>query len=134
MAPVRGDIEPVAGAQQARLGLVGEPQLGGAGDHQHPFAFRPVIPEPRRARLTQRDDPLDPEARPGQQCRDLFGCPRVREWREEVHGTPASYAGVPRRTISKYIIVDMYAKAVQGIKAADAVSWATGELQKIYGA
>jgi hypothetical protein len=29
---------------------------------------------------------------------------------------------VPRRTISKYIIVDMYAKAVQGMKAADAVS------------
>jgi multiple sugar transport system substrate-binding protein len=37
-------------------------------------------------------------------------------------------------TISKYIIVDMYAKAVQGMKAADAVSWATCELQKIYGA
>ena len=51
-----------------------------------------------------------------------------------MHGTPASYAGVLRRTISKYIIVDMYAKAVEGLKAADAVSWATGELQKIYGA
>ena len=53
-------------------------------------------------------------------------------------GRFAGYAGPAGRTaaetISKYIIVDMYAKAVQGMKAADAVSWATGELQKIYGA
>ena len=34
---------------------------------------------------------------------------------------------------SKYIIVDMYAKAVQGMKAEDAVKWAAGELKKIYG-
>jgi multiple sugar transport system substrate-binding protein len=33
---------------------------------------------------------------------------------------------------SKYIIVDMYAKAVQGMKAEDAVKWAEGELKKIY--
>jgi multiple sugar transport system substrate-binding protein len=34
---------------------------------------------------------------------------------------------------TKYIIVDMYAKAVQGMKAEDAVKWADGELKKIYG-
>ena len=34
---------------------------------------------------------------------------------------------------SKYIIVDMFAKAVQGTKAEDAVKWAAGELKKIYG-
>jgi multiple sugar transport system substrate-binding protein len=33
---------------------------------------------------------------------------------------------------SKYIIVDMYARAVQGAKAEDAVRWAEGELKKIY--
>jgi len=33
---------------------------------------------------------------------------------------------------TKYIIVDMYAKAVQGMKAEDAVKWAEGELKKIY--
>jgi multiple sugar transport system substrate-binding protein len=33
---------------------------------------------------------------------------------------------------SKYIIVDMYAKAVQGMKAEDAVKWAETELKKIY--
>jgi multiple sugar transport system substrate-binding protein len=34
--------------------------------------------------------------------------------------------------LSKYIIIDMYAKSVQGMSAQDAVKWATGELQKIY--
>ncbi|MGH7401762.1 MAG: ABC transporter substrate-binding protein [Candidatus Rokuibacteriota bacterium] len=33
---------------------------------------------------------------------------------------------------SKYIVVDMYAKAVQGMKPEDAVKWAAGELKKIY--
>jgi multiple sugar transport system substrate-binding protein len=47
------------------------------------------------------------------------------------------YAGPPSakatEVYSKYIIVDMFAKAVQGMKAEDAVKWAHGELQKIYG-
>ena len=34
---------------------------------------------------------------------------------------------------SKYIITDMYAKAVQGATAEDAVKWASAELKKIYG-
>ena len=34
---------------------------------------------------------------------------------------------------SKYIIVDMYAKAVQGMSAEDAVKWADGEVRKVYG-
>ena len=33
---------------------------------------------------------------------------------------------------SKYIIVDMYAKAVQGMPAEDAVKWAEGEVKKVY--
>ena len=47
------------------------------------------------------------------------------------------YAGPPSakatEAYSKYIIVDMYAKGVQGMKAEDAVKWAAGELKKIYG-
>jgi multiple sugar transport system substrate-binding protein len=47
------------------------------------------------------------------------------------------YAGPPSakatEVYSKYIIVDMYAKAVQGMNAEDAVKWAAGELKKIYG-
>ena len=35
---------------------------------------------------------------------------------------------------SKYIIIDMYAKAIQGMPAEEAVKWAEGELKKIYGA
>jgi multiple sugar transport system substrate-binding protein len=35
--------------------------------------------------------------------------------------------------LSKYVIVDMYAKAVQGMSAEDAVKWADGEVRKIYG-
>jgi multiple sugar transport system substrate-binding protein len=34
--------------------------------------------------------------------------------------------------VTKYIITDMYAKAVQGMPAEDAVKWAHGELVKIY--
>jgi multiple sugar transport system substrate-binding protein len=34
---------------------------------------------------------------------------------------------------SKYIVVDMYAKGAQGMKAEDAVKWAEGELKKVYG-
>ena len=33
---------------------------------------------------------------------------------------------------SKFILVDMYAKAVQGLPAADAVRWAAAELRKVY--
>jgi multiple sugar transport system substrate-binding protein len=47
------------------------------------------------------------------------------------------YAGPPSakatEVYTKYIIIDMYAKAVQGMKAEDAVKWAAGELRKIYG-
>lgn len=35
--------------------------------------------------------------------------------------------------VSKYIVTDMYAKAVQGMPAEDAVKWAHGEVRKIYG-
>ncbi len=47
------------------------------------------------------------------------------------------YAGPPTaratEVYSKYIITDMYAKAVQGMPAEEAVKWAQGELLKIYG-
>ena len=47
------------------------------------------------------------------------------------------YAGPPSQQAAeaqtKYIIVDMYAKAVQGMAPEDAVKWAHGELAKIYG-
>jgi ABC-type glycerol-3-phosphate transport system substrate-binding protein len=55
-----------------------------------------------------------------------------------VTGRLAGYAGPPNQkaaeVTTKYIIVDMYAKAIQGMEPADAVKWAHGELVKIYGA
>jgi len=48
------------------------------------------------------------------------------------------YAGPPNARASeawsnnKYIITDMYAKAVQGMAPEAAVAWAAGEQQKVY--
>jgi multiple sugar transport system substrate-binding protein len=54
-----------------------------------------------------------------------------------VTGRMVGYGGPPNQKAAevrtKYIIVDMYAKAIQGAKAEDTVSWATDELKKIYG-
>jgi multiple sugar transport system substrate-binding protein len=52
-------------------------------------------------------------------------------------GRVVGHAGPPNRNaalvVTKYIIVDMYAKAIQGMPAEDAVKWAHGELVKVYG-
>ena len=51
-------------------------------------------------------------------------------------GRFAGYAGpagpAAAEAISKFIIVDMYTKAVQGMTPEDAVKWAHGEMVKIY--
>ena len=53
-----------------------------------------------------------------------------------VTGRMAGYAGPPSQKAAeartKYIIVDMYAKAIQGMPPEDAVKWAHDELVKIY--
>jgi len=51
-------------------------------------------------------------------------------------GRLEGYAGPPNRKAAevrtKYVIVDMYAKAIQGMAAEEAVKWAHDELVKIY--
>jgi multiple sugar transport system substrate-binding protein len=47
-------------------------------------------------------------------------------------GYPGPASAKATESYTKYIVVDMYAKAVQGTKAEDAVKWAEGELKKIY--
>jgi ABC-type glycerol-3-phosphate transport system substrate-binding protein len=51
-------------------------------------------------------------------------------------GRLAGYAGPPNRkaaeVLSKYIIVDMYAKAIQGMAAEEAAKWAHSEVVKAY--
>ena len=53
-------------------------------------------------------------------------------------GRLTGYAGKPNQKAAevqtKYIIVDMYAKAIQGMDAGDSVKAAHAELVKIYGA
>ena len=53
-------------------------------------------------------------------------------------GQAPGFAGQPNvkaaEALSKYIVTDMYAKAVQGMPAEEAVKWAEGELKKIYSA
>ena len=51
-------------------------------------------------------------------------------------GRLVGYAGPPNRkaaeVVSKYIVVDMYAKAIQGMPAEEAAKWAHGEAAKVY--
>jgi len=49
-----------------------------------------------------------------------------------IFGYAGPSSGKATEVYSKYIVVDMYAKAVQGMKAEDAVKWAESELKKIY--
>ena len=61
----------------------------------------------------------------------------MRPFKTAAQGARAlGYAGPPsaKATLvyTKYIITDMYAKAVQGLAPEDAVRWAEGELRKIY--
>ena len=55
-----------------------------------------------------------------------------------VTGRLVGYAGKPNQkaaeVVTKYIIVDMYAKAIQGMDAAESVKAAHAELVTIYGA
>jgi multiple sugar transport system substrate-binding protein len=51
-------------------------------------------------------------------------------------GQAPGFAGLPNQkaaeALSKYIVTDMYAKAVQGMAAEESVKWAEDELKKVY--
>jgi multiple sugar transport system substrate-binding protein len=85
---------------------------------------------------------------------DTFGIPGTKGYRDHAlwkkdprtavfpetlqYARQVGYAGPAGRkateVLSKYIFVDMYAKAIQGMRAEEAVAWAAGELKKIYAA
>ena len=52
-------------------------------------------------------------------------------------GQAPGYAGPASKkaaeVLTKYLVVDMYAKAIQGTPAEEAVAWAEAELKKVYG-
>lgn len=63
--------------------------------------------------------------------------PQVEPFKDSVkYGRHFGYAGPASRKAaeawSKYIIVDMFAKAVQGTPPRDAVKWAASELKRVY--
>ena len=98
VAPVRPDVDPVDGTQQARLGLVLEPQPCGAAEEQHPFALALVVPEAGRARLAPGDDALDAQARAGQQRVDAFGINRLGTGKEVHKPAPEKAGGAAAST------------------------------------
>ncbi|HWU36395.1 MAG TPA: extracellular solute-binding protein [Candidatus Acidoferrum sp.] len=65
--------------------------------------------------------------------------PKLTPFRDPIKEARApGYAGPPSRkaseVLTKYIILDMFAKAIQGATPEDALKWATEELKKIYSA
>ncbi len=65
--------------------------------------------------------------------------PKLTLFRDVINDSRwAGFAGPPSRKASeamaKYIIVDMFAKAIQGTSPEEALNWATAELKKIYSA
>jgi multiple sugar transport system substrate-binding protein len=65
--------------------------------------------------------------------------PVMLPFRDEVDsgrapGRPGPASRKAAEAISKYVITDMYARAVQGMAAKDAVNWAHADLVKIYAA
>jgi len=63
--------------------------------------------------------------------------PKLAPFKESVRfGRWPGYPGTPSRKASealvKYILVDMYAQAIKGMKPEDAVKWAEAELKKAY--
>jgi multiple sugar transport system substrate-binding protein len=85
---------------------------------------------------------------------DTFGIPGTRVYRDQPlwkkdpktavfpetlqYARQVGHAGPPGRkateALSKFVIVDMFAKSIQGMRPEDAVAWASGELVRIYGA
>jgi len=51
----------------------------------------------------------------------------------QIPGYPGPTGPKAAEVLSKYIVTDMYAKAIQGASAEDAVKWAETELKSIYG-
>ncbi|MGH7268264.1 MAG: ABC transporter substrate-binding protein, partial [Candidatus Rokuibacteriota bacterium] len=65
--------------------------------------------------------------------------PKTTVFRETLqHARQVGYAGPPGRNateaLTKFLIVDMFAKSIQGMAPEEAAKWAAGELRKIYGA
>ena len=84
VAPVRRDVEPVAGAEHAVVRLVGEAQPRRPREQHHPLGLGLVVPEPGRAPLPAGDDALDAQPRCGEKRVGDFAGARVRQVAQQV--------------------------------------------------
>ena len=93
--------------------------------------LRQVVPG-QRGLQRRRDQGVGEASACGARSTSRSRCFRTAARNTRVFG----YAGPPTakatEAFTKYIVMDMYAKGVQGMKAEDAVKWAEGELKKIY--
>ena len=95
---MRRDLDPIAGREMLRLGLVGEPQPRRSGQQHDPFRLVLVVPEARRARLAEGDDALDTQTGAGGERLADFCCARVGQITEQIHGpATASAPAMARR-------------------------------------
>src|SRR5438552_14156516 len=85
VAPMRGDVDPVAGAERVLLVLIGESQPRRTGEQQYKFGLRLVVPEPGWARLPERDDALDAQPRRGKDRVADFTDARIGQVAQQVH-------------------------------------------------
>ena len=65
--------------------------------------------------------------------------PKLTVFRDTIRdGRHIGYAGPPSRkaseALAKFVLVDMYAKAIQGASPEESLKWATEELKKVYSA
>src|SRR5439155_19374132 len=94
--PVRRDLDPVAGADQARLCFVGKTYPRRAGEQQYPFGLGLVVPETGRAGLAERDAALDAHARRGEDRLGDFARASIGKITQQVHDADASTAATAR--------------------------------------
>ena len=82
--PMRRDVDELPRLEQDGFGGVIEREPRLPPQKQNPFAVRLVVPEDRRARLSARDDSLDPYTRTREQLRKLLDAPVERQVEKDV--------------------------------------------------
>ena len=129
---------------------------GPGGQYNLPFPFTDMLMDYSKNQKAAKDflrwihsKPVYAEWFASQQG---YSCGATKEWEKDKvwdvdpvllpfrdlppFGRLAGYAGPPNRkaaeVVTKYIITDMYAKAIQGMAAEDAAKWAHSEVVKAY--
>lgn len=86
VAAMRRDQHRISRFEPAWLRFTRELQCCCAREQQDPFRERLIVPEVWRACLPVRNDPLDPDARRGNEDGGLFRLPALRNFEKIIHG------------------------------------------------